>query len=262
MSRLKTPITYYGGKQTMLPDLLPRIPEHTLYCEPFLGGGALFWAKDPSRIEVINDMNGELINFYRVVQTRKAQLDMLIAGTLHSQAEYEDACTIYRFPHLFDEVRRAWAIWVGFSQSYSSSIGNGFAFDKTEQRTAKKVDFARTRFASAPYAERLERVTIECGDALAVIKRHDSKDSFFYLDPPYPGTDQGHYCGYSFEDFERLLKRLESLKGKFLLSNFPSDMLEEYSLRNGWHTVRLEKSMGLVKHTRKKIEVLTANYPI
>ncbi len=246
----------------MLPDLLPRIPEHTLYCEPFVGGGALFWAKPASTAEVINDVNGELINFYRVVQTRKPELEALVAGTLHSQAEYDDAIAIYQRPHLFDEVRRAWAIWVGFSQSYTSSIGNGFAFDKNELRTAKKIDLARDRFAASPFAERLARVTIECGDALGVIRRHDFAGAFFYIDPPYPGTDQGHYGGYSFADFERLLQLLERVKGKFLLSNFPSDMLAEYSARNGWHSVHLEKSMGLVKHKRKKVEVLTANYPI
>jgi len=62
---MKTPITYYGGKQTLLKYLLPLIPQHKLYCEPFFGGGAVFFAKPKSDVEVINDINGEVINFLK-----------------------------------------------------------------------------------------------------------------------------------------------------------------------------------------------------
>ncbi len=66
---MKTPITYYGGKQKMLSVILPMIPEHSIYVEPFFGGGAVFWAKEPAQVEFINDINGEVANFYRVLQT-------------------------------------------------------------------------------------------------------------------------------------------------------------------------------------------------
>lgn len=64
--QLKTPITYYGGKQKLVSTILPLIPAHELYAEPFVGGGAIFWAKEPSNVEVINDTNRELINFYEM----------------------------------------------------------------------------------------------------------------------------------------------------------------------------------------------------
>ena len=64
----KTPISYYGGKQNLVKRILPIIPEHSLYCEPFVGGGAVFWAKQASNVEVINDTNRELINFYEICQ--------------------------------------------------------------------------------------------------------------------------------------------------------------------------------------------------
>ena len=71
LNDMKTPITYYGGKQSMLSIILPMIPEHNLYCEPFFGDGAVFFTKEPSKIEVINDTNREVVNFYRVAQISK-----------------------------------------------------------------------------------------------------------------------------------------------------------------------------------------------
>lgn len=67
-TKLKPPLTYYGGKQLMLKNILPIIPEHEIYNEPFFGGGALFFAKEPSKIEFINDISGEIVNFYRVIK--------------------------------------------------------------------------------------------------------------------------------------------------------------------------------------------------
>ena len=72
---MKTPITYYGGKQNMVSVILPLIPKHNLYCEPFLGGGAIFFSKPKSNVEVINDTNREVVNFYRVVQQDYTSLE-------------------------------------------------------------------------------------------------------------------------------------------------------------------------------------------
>ena len=71
---MKTPIAYYGGKQSLLNNILPLIPEHTVYTEAFFGGGAVFFAKEPSKSEVINDTNNMVVNFYEVVQTNFEEL--------------------------------------------------------------------------------------------------------------------------------------------------------------------------------------------
>jgi DNA adenine methylase len=75
---MKTPITYYGGKQKLASIIVGLIPTHKLYCEPFLGGGAIFFSKPQSAVEVINDTNKELINFYRVVQDDFVALETMI----------------------------------------------------------------------------------------------------------------------------------------------------------------------------------------
>ena len=82
---MRTPITYYGGKQTMLPHILPLVPSHEIYTEAFCGGAALFFAKEPVRAEIINDLNLELVNFYNVVQCDYESLKELIDSTLHSR---------------------------------------------------------------------------------------------------------------------------------------------------------------------------------
>jgi len=91
VSKLKTPITYYGGKQSMAQTILPLIPDHNVYVEPFFGGGAIFFAKEQSRVEVINDINGEIVNFYKVVCTDFWKLNEMIQSTLHSHQQYDEA---------------------------------------------------------------------------------------------------------------------------------------------------------------------------
>lgn len=88
---MKTPITYYGGKQSLLKHILPLVPTHTRYTEAFLGGAALFFAKEPTRSEVINDLDGNLIQFYRVAQTNYPALKEKIEATLHARDIHAEA---------------------------------------------------------------------------------------------------------------------------------------------------------------------------
>lgn len=94
-TKLKTPISYYGGKQSMLKEILPLIPEHRIYVEPFFGGGAVFWAKEPSRSEVINDVNMNIVNFYEVLKHSYFELRKRVEATLHSRETYKKALIIY-----------------------------------------------------------------------------------------------------------------------------------------------------------------------
>lgn len=96
--KLKTPITYYGGKQTMLKHIRPLVPDHSVYTEAFAGGAALYFDKEPSKVEVINDLNGELINFYRTVVNDFDLLRKEIDTTLHSRGQHQHAWYIYNNP--------------------------------------------------------------------------------------------------------------------------------------------------------------------
>ena len=139
----KPPLTYYGGKQTLSKLILTLIPPHNLYCEPFFGGGAVFFAKEPSNAEVITDINGELINFYKVIQTKLRKLERLIRITLHSREYHASAKVILDNPHLFDEVTRAWAIWASTNQSFGSMIGSTWRCDFKQNSSAKRLHYKR-----------------------------------------------------------------------------------------------------------------------
>jgi len=262
--RFKTPISYYGGKQKLATKILERIPPHRLYSEPFVGGAAIFFAKQPSELEVLNDTNKELINFYRVLQNQYIELEKMINITLHSRSLHKDAAVIYNNPHLFSEVRRAWAVWVQSTQSFSAQLDSSWGFDLSKNTTTKKIMNNRERF-TADYAIRLQNVQLESTDALYVIQSRDTEESFFYCDPPYIGSDCGHYDGYTEEDFERLLKVLSGIKGKFLLSSYPSTVLSRFTKDYGWNTVSFEQGVSVATKTgyqKRKVEVLTANYSI
>lgn len=261
---MKPPFSYYGGKQKLSKRILSLIPSHVLYCEPFLGGAAIFWAKEPSECEVINDTNRELVNFYRVVQNEFAALEKEIRISLHARDLHRKAMVINSNPDMFNEIKRAWAVWMLNNQSFASKMDGPWGYDKSADTTSKKVANKRESFTE-DYAIRLQRVQIECADALYIIASRDTPKSFFYCDPPYFNSNCGHYDGYTIEDFEMLLKRLSGIEGMFLLSSYPSPLLKTYTKRFKWHTIAINQNVSINAKSGKlkaKTEVLTANYPI
>ena len=261
---MKPPLTYYGGKQNLAPLIISLIPEHILYGEPFTGGGAIFFHKLPSKVEVINDTNGELMNFYRVARDKFPPLQKMIRRTLHCRNSFRQAEIIYHNPDLFDEVRRAWAVWVICAQAFSAKMDGPFGFDKTDNTTSKRIANKRENFTEE-YARRLEKVQIENADALYIIQSRDYEGAFFYCDPPYVGSNCGHYKGYTEADYEALLRLLSSIKGKFLLSSYPTDILDHFIKQQGWNSIRKELFVTVNAkggNPKRKTEVLTANYPL
>ncbi len=259
---LKTPVTYYGGKQKMVNYILPLIPKHNLYCEPFCGGGAIFFAKENAEVSVLNDTNRELVNFYQVVKNDFVALEKEIQITLHSRDLHRKAAVIYNNPDMFSEIKRAWALWVLSSQSYCAKLDGSWGYDKTKNRTPKHIENKKKSF-TLDYSIKLQDVQIECADALFIIKNRDTENTFFYVDPPYYNSDMGHYDGYSLQDFEDLLKLLSEIKGKFLLSSYPSEILNEWTKKQKWNTYTVEGKVSVNAksgYLKRKVEVLTSNY--
>lgn len=166
---------------------------------------------------------------------------------------------------MFSRIKRAWALWVLAAQSFSSMIDGSWGYDKIKGTTSQKIANKRDGFTE-DYAIRIQNVQIECTDALRVIRARDYDQAFIYCDPPYYNSDCGHYDGYSIDDFEELLKTLAGLKGKFLMSSYPSEILKRYTKENGWFTKSIEQSVSVANSTgspgKKKIEMLTANYDL
>ena len=257
---MRPPVTYYGGKQMMLRHLLPNIPPHTTYTEPFFGGGALFFAKEKSEVEVINDLNRFVVNFYEQCKNNFDELQQLVQSTLHSRAAYRDALIMYDSPHLFSDVKRAWAFWMLTNQGYAGKIGTwGYGTISSERENS--LEKKRESFVT-DIRDRLKLTQIDCTDALHIIQLRDRTTTFHYIDPPYYNSNMGHYGGYTEQDFENLLKVLENVEGKFLLSSYPSELLSAYIKKNGWYTLEVEMTTMASTNRKPKIEVLTANYEI
>jgi DNA adenine methylase len=258
---MKTPITYWGGKQKLVSTILPLIPEHITYCEPFFGGGAVFFAKPKSKVEIINDLNQFVVNFYRQAKSNFPALEQKINETPHSRRMWRDALVMYEHPHLFEDIDRAWAFWTLCNQGYSGQIGT-WGFGTTSCCSERKVKNSRDAFSSGELVERLDLTQIECNDALYLIKIRDRESTFFYLDPPYFNSHMAHYGGYTESDFESLLQACANIKGKFIMSSFPSEILSKYTQQFGWHQVKIDAITCASIKRKPKVEVLTANYPI
>lgn len=240
----------------MSKKILPLIPEHHIYDEPFFGGGAIFFVKQPAKVEFINDTNGEVINFYQVLKRDFEALKKEVDCTLHSEFQHKQAIAIYRNSEGKTPLERAWAIWVLSHQSIYAIMCNSWKCSK-ERNGAIFVGNKKDEFREI-YQTRLESTSIFCRDALNVITATDTLSTFHYIDPPYYQSDMGHYKGYSRDDFEKLLKLLSRLKGKFMLSSYPSDLLNQYILSNGWRSIEIDmqRSAG----GGRKTEVITINY--
>jgi len=257
--QLKTPIAYYGGKQMMLKYILPLIPEHEQYVEPFIGGGAVFWAKTPSKYETINDKDNRIINFYLVMKNKFDELYKLVDQTLQSEYQYNLSKQILKGEVEATDVEKAWALWFNLNIAFNTKMFGGFSYGKKNNKCTtiynKKIFFTN-------YINRLEKVEIFCRDALDVIQIKNAENTFMYIDPPYYNADMGHYKDYTEEDFKNLLELLSKAKFKFLLSCYPSELLQEYIDKNKWYSISKEMYISANNNKKKKNELLIFNYQI
>jgi DNA adenine methylase len=144
--KIKTPITYYGGKQRMASTILKLIPEHKLYCEPFFGGWAVFFAKNPSQIEVINDINGHVVNFFSTLKKDFPILRMLIQATPHSRQMHRQAEFVLKYPDHFNPITHARAFRTQTTMWFGSSLFTGYSFERWSHRTYQKTSNKRLKF--------------------------------------------------------------------------------------------------------------------
>lgn len=258
---MRTPISYYGGKQNLVDEILPLIPKHIQYVEPFIGGAAVFFKKRPSKNEVINDLDGRVTNFYRVAQTKFFELQSMIQGTAHSEIEYYRSMEILKADKK-DDVEWAWAFWAQCQLCFGHALFHGYRFSNNGE--AKNTANKRDAFTEK-YMHRLRNVEIFNRDAIDIIKLKDSPDTFFYCDPPYVSSAQGHYKGYTEENFIELLTVLSKIEGKFLLSSYPEKSLMDFRSIYEWKNDDKIKALNFDTTEDKedfKTECLTYNYEI
>jgi len=257
---MKTPISYYGGKQTMLQHILPLIPQHKLYTEAFCGGAAVLFAKNPVDAEIINDINMDLVTFYWMAKVNYQELKTEIDKTLHSRDVHAHAVHILNYSDFFTQAQRAWAVWTLCKTSFASKLDGSFGYDFSGGMP-KKLSNAKDEFTEL-LCKRLENVTIESRDALTVIECYDNNDAFHFVDPPYVNSDCGHYEGsFNEQNLIDLLELLSNVKGKFMLTMFPMDLIKSYADNNNWVIHSIERTISASKTNRRKQEEwMVCNY--
>jgi len=272
--RLKTPkkllaFGWYGGKFSHLDWLLPNLPECFHYCEPFAGSGAVLLNRKPSPVETYNDIDGEVVNFFKVLREKKNTLIEQIALTPFSREEFGIACELNPNISSLERARRfyirARQVRTGLAQT--ATIGR-WANCKNTSRSGMSGVISRwlggieqLEFIS----ERLLRVQIENRPAIDIIKLYDSKETLFYCDPPYIHSTRGDTKAYKFEmndyEHETLAEVLNNVDGLVAISNYECDLMNELYPPNKWTKIFAPQK---VIHSTKDIrqEVLWVNYNI
>lgn len=234
------PLRYFGAKWQLADWIISQMPPHTLYCEPFCGGAAVFFRKPLAALNVLNDINGDVVNFFRVLRERRDELIEAINLTPWSREEYEQALSSFDDADT-DPLERARRMYIIANQSFS---GGGTGNKKTGWR--HQINFNRGTAVTGEWsrltglqlaAARLKNAQIENDHALKVIERYDSTRTLFYVDPPYVIQSRARAAGrYHHEmneqDHRDLAARLQQLDGYVLLSGYRSDLYEE--LYAGW----------------------------
>lgn len=211
---MKGPLSYVGGKNRFIAKILPLIPEHTTYVEPFAGGAQIFFQKPVSKVEVINDLDGELVNFYRVCQSHYEELLRYMRFLIPSRTWYrklQDAP-----PESMTDIQRA----ARYFYLQKNTYGGRVVHQSYAIHVIQKPNFSTARLSELieNTHKRLRLVQIESLPYEKAIKKYDRATTFYYIDPPYLGVHGLYRFDFEHEDFEKLAETLKSIRGKFLLS--------------------------------------------
>jgi DNA adenine methylase len=274
-SEKKIAFGWYGGKFSHLDWLLPLLPDAYHFCEPFGGSAAVLINRAPSPIETYNDIDGEVVNFFRVLRDQKEELLQAIGLTPFSREELRIA--VEKNVNGLSDLERARRFFVRARQ-----VRTGLAQTASEGRWAHCRLTSRAGMAGAvsrwlgsveglsEIAQRLLRVQIENAPALEVIARYDSSDTLFYCDPPYVHESRSDTNAYAYEMTDKahieLADVLHRVKGKVAISGYASPLMD--NLYGDWTAFEAPTKKAHSTNTRpdnvkqERREVLWANYSL
>jgi DNA adenine methylase len=272
MARMNAPtrpaIRWHGGKWLLAPWIISHFPAHKMYIEPYGGGASVLLRKAPSAAEIYNDLDGRIVNLFRVLRdpVKALELKRRLDLTLFARAEFEWS---YTTPvDDIDDAHKAIVLsFMGFgSDSVTRSCRTGFRAKTTgDGRALPSQAWASWHESIPEFVDRLRPVLIEQVDAIALMKRMDSPGVLFYADPPYvtetrsslTGRSQSTH-GYKHEmndaDHDGLIEVLQRMQGFVVLSGYASKLYD--GALQGWR--RLERK-SLADGARPRIEVLWLN---
>ncbi len=232
-------LRYHGGKWKVAPWIIGHFPPHRIYVEVFGGGAGVLLRKRPSEVEVYNDVDGDVVNFFRVLREQPETLARLVSMTPYARAELESAWEPCEDP--VEQARRflvrSWLSIGGPTTQWRS----GFRFRREKTRSLLERWNALPEIILST-AERLKRVIIEQADYRRILKRYDSPETLFYCDPPYhPDTrsqwgrfQKAYRFEFSEDDHRALAEALHAVRGMVVLSGYAHPLYERLYERQGW----------------------------
>lgn len=245
-------VRYHGGKWRLAPWITKQFPPHRTYVEPFGGGGSVLLRKPRSYAEIYNDLDGEIVNLFRVVRDRGPELVHAVALTPFSRADFKESYEPTADPV---ELARRTLIraHMGFGTAASRTNANGkpqstgFRSASTRSGSIPATDWRNLPEVVAAVVDRMRGVVVENRDAVEVMQRHDGEDTLHYVDPPYvhsTRSDRGagsiHCYRHEMTDEQHcaLADHLRLLKGAVVVSGYACDLYDE--LFAGWDRIKIE----------------------
>lgn len=234
-------VRYHGGKWRIAPWIIRHFPAHRCYVEPFGGGGSVLLRKERAYAEVYNDLDGEIVNLFRVARDHGPDLSWAVYCTPFSREEFNAA-----YEPTDDPIERARRTMIRCGMGFSSTGINavhktGFRGSATRTGTHPALDWKNQESSLRLVIERLRGVVIENRDALEVMRYHDSESTLHYVDPPYVHSSRSWLGGKGAYKHEMtddqhldLISALEELKGAVVLSSYPSDLYENRLANSQW----------------------------
>lgn len=254
-------LKYPGAKWGIARKLIEYMPEHHSYVEPFFGSGAMLFTKEPSRIETVNDLDGNVVNLFRCIQEDSEKLAAMVMTTPFSREIY-DATFAEEEPT--DRYERAARFLVQCWQGHGFRT-NGYKVGWKNDVQGRERMYALWNWYRLPewiieIAERLRKVQIENRPAMELICRFDFENVFMYLDPPYvleTRTGKQYRHEMSDDDHRKLLEAIRESRAKIMISGYDSALYQEYL--GDWQKVSFSAS---AEYGLKRVETIWMNYRI
>lgn len=219
------------------------------YIEVFGGAGWILFSRNThAKMEVYNDVNGNLVNLFRVVKYHPDTLQKELDWLLMSREQFFDAVQEARG---LTDIQRAARFWIAIKESFGTDCQS---FSVRPRKMQPAIEFLREA------SDRLQTVVIENADFERIIKTYDRPNALFYLDPPYYDAEKYYADRFQKEDHERLKNKLMEIQGKFLLSYNDCPQIRE--LYDGYTVTKVERNNSLVTKgkVRKYQELIIRNY--
>ena len=248
------PLAYIGGKNRLAKQIIALLPEHTTYVEPFAGGAQVFFHKEPSEVEVLNDMDFEIVNFFRVCQHHYEELVRYLNYCLISRRWFDLLAA--EQPASLTDIQRAGR----FFYLQKNAFGGLILKQHYHYGVVQRPNYNPKRIPETIHAAhaRLRGVQIESLPYQQILERYDRPTTLFYLDPPY-WQRKLYKFNFTDQDFADLERRLHDIKSRFILSL--DDHPEVRKLFAKWHVQRVELAYTAQKKTGKRYgEVLIMNF--